>query len=188
MGIAQIERWCRRRPPATRRSVTHHFVIHAKEGAVDGYMTVGLYEDGAPCEVFLVLAKTGEAIRGFARCWATCFSICLQYGAPLGTLIEKFKYFRFEPAGMTDNYTVPVAHSMADYVCRWLEAVFIQQGIGTTAPDSPRNLESFACVPPPSSPGREADRCATTTTNWPKPWLPRRSIMKTEANTERRTP
>ena len=117
----------RKRPRTTRRSVTHHFEINGKDGVVDGYITVGLYEDGAPCEVFLVLAKTGEAIRGLARAWATCFSICLQYGAPLDTLTQKFKYCRFEPAGMTDNEEIRIAHSIVDYVCRWLEITFLEK-------------------------------------------------------------
>jgi len=115
----------RTRPAPTRRSTTHHFEIHAKDGVVDGYVTVGLYRDGSPCEVFLVLAKTGEAIRGLARCWATCFSICLQHGALLESLTEKFKFCRFEPSGMTDSDSVHFAHSIVDYVCRWLEITFL---------------------------------------------------------------
>lgn len=114
----------RRRPPTTRQSITHRFEIKGKEEVVKGYLTVGLYEDGTPAELFVVLAKAGEALRGLARCWATCFSICLQQGVPLRTLVDKFKYFRFEPSGWTDNPAIPHAHSIADYVCRWIEAEF----------------------------------------------------------------
>jgi len=116
----------RRRPPATRNSITHRFAILAAGGTIDGYITVGLYEDGTPAELFLVLAKSGEALAGLARCWATCFSLCLQMGLPLETLIEKFKYFRFEPAGPTDNPEIPLAQSVPDYVCRWIERQFLK--------------------------------------------------------------
>lgn len=116
----------RRRPPATRNSITHRFAILASGGTIDGYITVGLYEDGAPAELFLVLAKSGEALAGFARCWATCFSLCLQMGLPLEALVEKFKYFRFEPAGPTDNSEIPLAQSVPDYVCRWIERQFLK--------------------------------------------------------------
>lgn len=91
---------------------------------MDGYITVGLYENGKPAEIFLTLAKTGEAVRGLARCWAICFSICLQYGAPLRDLTERFKYFRFEPSGWVKQSDIHQAHSIPDYVCRWLEATF----------------------------------------------------------------
>ena len=116
----------RRRPPATRRSITHRFAILASGEAIDGYITVGPYEDGNPAELFLVLAKSGEALAGLARCWATCFSLFLQMGLPNETLIEKFKFFRFEPAGPTDNAEIPLAQSIPDYVCRWIERPFMK--------------------------------------------------------------
>ncbi len=114
----------RRRPPSTRRSITHRFAIYASGIPVDGYVIVGLYDDGTPAELFVVLAKCGEGIRGLARCWATAFSLCLQLGLPLETLIEKFKYFCFEPSGPTDNSEIPFAQSIPDYVCRWIEQRF----------------------------------------------------------------
>ncbi len=116
----------RRRPPATRRSITHRFAILATGGTIDGYITVGLYEDGTPAELFLVLAKSGEALAGLARCWATAFSLCLQLGLPLETLTSKFTYFRFEPSGVTDNSEIPLAQSIPDYVCRWIERQFLK--------------------------------------------------------------
>jgi len=114
----------RKRLPLDRKSITHKFVIHAKDGIIEGYVTVGLYDDGTPGEMFLILAKTGEALRGMARCWAICFSLCLQYRVPLNNLIERFKFFRFEPSGMTENEDLRTAQSIADYVCRWLEQQF----------------------------------------------------------------
>jgi hypothetical protein len=86
-----------------------------------------------PSEIFLVLAKSGEALRGLARCWAICFSICLQRGAPLESLTGRFRYFRFEPSGWTSNKAIPYAHSIADYVCRWLERTFSEQADRATS-------------------------------------------------------
>lgn len=114
----------RKRPPTTRHSIIHNFEIRGKDESVEGYIVVGLYEDGFPAEVFLVLAKTGENLRGLARCWATCFSLCLQNEVPVTHLVEKFKFFRFEPSGWTNNPNIPYAHSIADYVARWLELTF----------------------------------------------------------------
>lgn len=114
----------RRRPPATRHSITHRVEIRAKGGPVDVYVTVGLYQDRSPAELFVVLGKAGEPMAGMARCWATCFSICLQMGVPIEHLVEKFKFFRFEPAGPTDNPEIPFAQSIPDYACRWMEQRF----------------------------------------------------------------
>lgn len=114
------------RLPKTRRSLTHKFTIYTKEGPVEGYVTVSIYDDGMPGEMFLTLAKTGEEIRGMARCWAICFSLCLQYGVPLDKLVRRFKFFRFGTNGTTKNSDIPIAHSIADYVCRWLERTFLE--------------------------------------------------------------
>lgn len=116
----------RRKPPTTRKSITHRFEILAKDGPIEGYITVGLFADGTPAEMFLVLARAGESMRGLARCWATCFSLCLQSGISLQHLVEKFKYFRFEPAGFTQNPDIPNAQSIADYVARWMEITFLK--------------------------------------------------------------
>lgn len=142
----------RRRPPPTRRSITHRFVIHAEHGTVDGYITVGLYEDGTPAELFIVLGKGwGEGMRGMARCWATCFSIAIQAGVPLETLIEKFKFFLFEPAGQTNCPELPHTDSLPDYVCRWMEQRFAPRGLDSLPPDSAcreQNQDaSSACIP-----------------------------------------
>jgi ribonucleoside-diphosphate reductase alpha chain len=114
----------RRKPPTTRRSVTHRFEILSQDEPIKGYVTIGLYDDGTPAEMFLVLAKASDGMKGLARCWATCFSLCLQYGVPIDALTGKFRFFRFEPAGATDDPDIPIAQSIVDYVCHWIEQEF----------------------------------------------------------------
>ena len=77
--------------------------------------------------MFLVLARAGENMRGLSRSFATCFSLCLQSGISLQHLVEKFKYFRFEPAGFTDNPEIPNACSLVDYAARWMEITFLKK-------------------------------------------------------------
>ncbi len=112
----------RRRMPATRHSLTHRFEIAGHEG----YLTVGLYENGDPGELFITMAKEGSTIGGIMDCFGTAISLCLQYGVPLQALVEKFAHTRFEPSGFTKNPAVPIAKSMTDYIFRWLEHEFIQ--------------------------------------------------------------
>ena len=89
----------RRRLPDERRAITHKFDIAGHEG----YITVGLFEDGSPGEVFLVMAKEGSTISGFADAFAQAISYALQYGVPLQVLVDKFSHTRFEPSGMTQE-------------------------------------------------------------------------------------
>jgi ribonucleoside-diphosphate reductase alpha chain len=117
----------RRRLPDERRALTHKFTIHAPSGDYKGYITVGLYEDGTPGEVFLKMDKAGGTIRGFADAWAIAVSMLLQTGTPLATICEKFKGMRFEPGGPTDTPEIRVAQSPMDYVARWLELRFSTQ-------------------------------------------------------------
>jgi ribonucleoside-diphosphate reductase alpha chain len=107
----------RKRLPDTRNSLTHKFSISGHEG----YLTVGLYDDGAPGEIFVHMSKEGSSISGLIDAFATAVSIGLQYGVPLDNLIEKFKYSRFEPSGFTGNADVPMATSVVDYIFKWLE-------------------------------------------------------------------
>jgi ribonucleoside-diphosphate reductase alpha chain len=111
----------RRRLPDERRSLTHKFSIQGHEG----YVTAGLYEDGQPGEIFLVMAKEGSTISGLMDALATAVSIALQYGVPLRALVEKFSHTRFEPSGMTRNPAIPYAKSITDYLFRWLGAKFL---------------------------------------------------------------
>ena len=103
------------------RSITHKFDIAGHEG----YITVGLYEDGQPGELFLTMAKEGSTISGFADAFAQAISYALQYGVPLQDLVDKFSHVRFEPAGMTRNPDVRFAKSIVDYIFRWLAAKFL---------------------------------------------------------------
>jgi ribonucleoside-diphosphate reductase alpha chain len=111
----------RRKLPDERNSITHKFDIAGHEG----YITVGLYEDGQPGELFLVMAKEGSTISGFADAFAQAISYALQYGVPLQDLVDKFSHVRFEPSGMTKNPDVRFAKSIVDYIFRWMAAKFL---------------------------------------------------------------
>jgi ribonucleoside-diphosphate reductase alpha chain len=111
----------RRRLPETRRSVTHRFNIAGHEG----YLTVGLYEDGKPGELFITMSKEGSTIGGLMDSLGTATSVALQYGVPIESLVNKFSHQRFEPAGMTENAEIPFAKSLVDYIFRWLGMRFI---------------------------------------------------------------
>ena len=106
----------RRKLPDVRQAITHKFSIAGH----DGYLTVGLYEDGQPGEMFLRMAKEGSTISGLMDTVAIMTSIALQYGVPLKALVDKFSHTRFEPAGFTQNPEIPFAKSVTDYVFRWL--------------------------------------------------------------------
>ncbi len=111
----------RRKLPAERRSITHKFSIVGHEG----YITVGMYDDGQPGEIFLVMAKEGSTISGLMDSFATAISLALQYGVELKVLVDKFSHVRFEPSGVTGNPEVPIAKSIVDYIFRWLAAKFM---------------------------------------------------------------
>jgi ribonucleoside-diphosphate reductase alpha chain len=112
------------RLPETRRSVTHKAVIHSAEGRIKFFITVGLYADGRPGEVFITCDETGSTLDGFADCWAIAISMLLQTGTTLDQLVEKFAYQGFEPSGRTDCPEVRRARSVVDYTVRWMEARF----------------------------------------------------------------
>ena len=111
----------RRKLPDERRAITHKFDIAGHEG----YITVGLFEDGQPGEIFLVMAKEGSTISGFADAFAQAISYALQYGVPLQALVDKFSHVRFEPSGMTRNPEIRFAKSIVDYIFRWLASKFL---------------------------------------------------------------
>ncbi len=111
----------RRRLPDTRSSVTHKFDIAGHEG----YLTVGLFEDGQPGEMFITMAKEGSTIGGLMDAIGTLTSMALQYGVPLDALVKKFAHQRFEPSGFTKNPEIRNASSIIDYVFRWLAIQFI---------------------------------------------------------------
>jgi ribonucleoside-diphosphate reductase alpha chain len=111
----------RRRLPDERRAVTHKFQVSGHEG----YITVGLYPDGQPGEIFLKMAKEGSTVSGLMDTLATMTSIALQYGVPLRDLVSKFGHVRFEPSGFTGNPEIPIAKSTVDYIFRWLGSRFL---------------------------------------------------------------
>jgi ribonucleoside-diphosphate reductase alpha chain len=111
----------RRRLPAERSAVTHKFDISGHEG----YITVGLYPDGQPGEIFLKMAKEGSTVSGLMDTFATTVSVALQYGVPLRDLVNKFAHVRFEPSGFTGNQEIPIAKSIVDYIFRWLGSRFL---------------------------------------------------------------
>jgi ribonucleoside-diphosphate reductase alpha chain len=111
----------RRHLPDERRALTHHFSIAGQEG----YLTVGVYEDGLPGEIFITMAKQGSTISGVMDSFATAVSLALQYGVPLEVLCGKFTHTRFEPSGWSGNPKIGYAKSIVDYIFRWLELKFI---------------------------------------------------------------
>jgi len=112
----------RRRLPDTRESITHKFNVAGHEG----YLTVGLYEDGAPGELFITMSKEGSTIGGLMDSLGTATSVALQYGVPIDSMVRKFTHQRFEPAGMTANRDIPFAKSLVDYIFRWMGMQFIE--------------------------------------------------------------
>ena len=111
----------RRRLPDERKSLTHKFQI----GAHEGYITVGLYDDGTPGEVFISMNKEGSTLSGLMDAFATSVSVGLQYGVPLKILVNKFSHVRFEPSGFTTNPNIRVAKSIIDYIFRWMGMKFL---------------------------------------------------------------
>jgi ribonucleoside-diphosphate reductase alpha chain len=122
-AVLQERRAVRRKLSDERRAITHKFSINEHEG----YITVGLYDDGQPGEIFLVMAKEGSTISGLMDSFATSISIALQYGVPLQTLVDKFSHTRFEPSGFTKNPEIPIAKSITDYIFRWLASKFLSR-------------------------------------------------------------
>ena len=113
----------RHRLPDERASITHKFNV----GGHEGYLTIGLYEDGTPGEIFLRMAKEGSTISGLMDSFATAVSLALQYGVPLRDLVTKFSHLRFEPAGFTTNRDIPMAKSLVDYIFRYMATKFLDR-------------------------------------------------------------
>jgi ribonucleoside-diphosphate reductase alpha chain len=111
----------RRRLPEERNSITHKFWI----GGHEGYITVGMYEDGSVGEIFLTMAKEGSTISGLMDSIAVTVSLALQYNVPLRFLVDKFAHVRFEPSGWMGNPQIPYAKSILDYIFRWLGTKFL---------------------------------------------------------------
>src|SRR5271165_6093247 len=142
-GCSDPIRVVRRRLPDERQALTHHFSIAGQEG----YLTVGVYEDGLPGEIFITMAKQGSTISGLMDSFATAVSLALQYGVPLDVMCSKFTHVRFEPSGWSGNPKIGYAKSIVDYVFRWLERKFITGDQG----------ELFKALPMSIQPARDAN-------------------------------
>jgi len=134
----------RRRLPDERKALTHKFSI----GGHEGYLTVGMYEDGQPGELFCVMAKEGSVVSGLMDSFATAISLSLQYGVPLKVLVDKFSHTRFEPSGFTGNPQIPIAKSITDYIFRWLALKFLPR---EDIPESMRLHEAEPSARPPEA-------------------------------------
>ncbi|MGA8568043.1 MAG: vitamin B12-dependent ribonucleotide reductase, partial [Candidatus Binataceae bacterium] len=135
VATAGAERFERRKLPDERKSITHKFDIAGHEG----YITVGMYDDGLPGEIFVMMSKQGSTISGLMDSFATAISYALQYGVPLRFLVDKFSHMRFEPSGFTKNPQIPYAKSIVDYLFRWLASKFLDEEarreVGVIAPE-----------------------------------------------------
>jgi ribonucleoside-diphosphate reductase alpha chain len=114
---ANWEPMTRRTLPDTRRSITHKFSI----GNHEGYLTVGLHDDGSPGEIFIKMAKEGSTISGMCQAFCRAFSLALQHGLTVRDAVSRFKGMRFEPMGPTSNPDIPNAQSIVDYIAKYLE-------------------------------------------------------------------
>jgi ribonucleoside-diphosphate reductase alpha chain len=133
----------RRRLPDERRAITHHFSIAGQEG----YITVGVYEDGSPGEIFVRMAKEGSTISGLMDSFATVVSLALQHGVPLDLLCAKLSHTRFEPSGWSGNPKIGYASSLMDYLFRWIELKFLKQEQGELFAPLPASIPA---EPPPN--------------------------------------
>jgi ribonucleoside-diphosphate reductase alpha chain len=144
-----IERPMRRRLPDTRHSITHHFNVAGHEG----YLTVGMYDDHAPGELFITMSKEGSTIGGLMDSLGTAISVALQYGVPIESLVTKFAHQRFEPMGMSTNRDIPFAKSLVDYIFRWMGMEFIPGYREANAP--PRTQAANKLTTEPSATVKE---------------------------------
>ncbi|MFA5909924.1 MAG: vitamin B12-dependent ribonucleotide reductase, partial [Vicinamibacterales bacterium] len=151
----------RRKLPDERQALTHKFDIAGHEG----YITVGLFEDGMPGEIFLVMAKEGSTISGFADAFAQAISYALQYGVPLQALVDKFSHVRFEPSGMTKNADVRFAKSIVDYIFRWMASKFLSPEAQFRAGVNNRDeaAEGYAAPVPAGVPAPKVSASPTAT-------------------------
>jgi ribonucleoside-diphosphate reductase alpha chain len=148
----------RRHLPVERHSITHKFSVAGHEG----YLTIGMYEDGTPGEIFIVMAKEGSTLSGVMDSFATTCSMALQYGVPLKVLVDKFTHTRFEPSGFTSNPQVPYAKSIMDYIFRYLASKFLPateaQALGVQVDQPP--LTSLTVQAPPALAGSPVNTAA----------------------------
>ena len=139
---SEAVRTVRRRLPDERRAITHHFSIAGQEG----YLTVGVYGDGSPGEIFVRMAKEGSTVSGLMDAFATVVSLALQHGVPLSVLCGKLSHMRFEPSGWSGNPKIGYAKSLMDYFARWLELKFLNNEQGELFPPLPSSGDGASTV------------------------------------------
>src|SRR6266849_3023118 len=151
----------RRKLPDERKAVTHKFDIQGHEG----YVTVGMFEDGQPGELFVTMAKEGSTISGLMDAFATQTSYALQFGVPLKFMVDKFSHMRFEPSGFTKNKEIPIAKSIVDYIFRWMASHFLpveeQDEAGVVRRDAPAVTTSASAPSQSVAPSNELKVIAT---------------------------
>jgi ribonucleoside-diphosphate reductase alpha chain len=151
-AAAAVAKPRRERLPDTRQSVTHKFSVSGHEG----YITVGLYPDGRPGELFITMAKEGSTIGGLMDAFGTAVSMSLQYGVPLEDYVRKFSHMRFEPQGYTKHPDIRIAKSLIDYIFRWLGITFLpgykeaSMGVLPAAEPTADQSERAGASPPPA--------------------------------------
>jgi len=143
VAVREVRRPMRRKLPDERHSITHKFSIAGHEG----YITVGMYDDGTPGEIFLTMSKEGSTISGLMDSFATAISLALQYGVPLQTLVDKFSHTRFEPSGVTNNPDVRFAKSIMDYIFRWLGSKFLAEAPEAGGPSLGNGVDDSTTYP-----------------------------------------
>src|SRR6267142_2677585 len=145
----------RRKLPDERKAVTHKFDIQGHEG----YLTVGLFDDGTPGELFVTMAKEGSTISGLMDAFATQTSYALQFGVPVKFMVDKFSHMRFEPSGFTKNKEIPIAKSIVDYIFRWMASHFLpleaQDEVGIIRREPAAYTEPAAPTAPSAGPTKE---------------------------------
>ena len=169
-AAALVTQPVRRKLPDERHAITHKFDIQGHEG----YITVGLFENGQPGEIFLVMAKEGSTISGFADAFAQAISYALQYGVPLASLVDKFSHVRFEPSGMTRNPEIRFAKSIVDYIFRWLASKFLSPEAQFHAGVNGRDLEEIKAS---SAPAASVDAPAPSAPQPPAPSRHRHAVL-----------
>jgi ribonucleoside-diphosphate reductase alpha chain len=154
----------RRRMPYTRQSLTHKFEVAGHEG----YLTVGMYDDGSPGELFITMAKEGSTVGGTMDAFGTAISLCLQYGVPVRELCQKFAHSRFEPSGFTKNPDIPMAKSLVDYIFRWLHVTFPNGTLDGMAEEDPATAGAPVTEPTPVATVSTSTPVAATTVAAPE--------------------
>jgi ribonucleoside-diphosphate reductase alpha chain len=151
----------REKMPVERTSVTHKFSV----GGHEGYITVGMYEDGRPGEVFIKMSKEGSTLSGVMDGFALTISLGLQYGVPLKVFVDKLVNTRFEPSGISANPNIRFATSVLDYIARWLGGRFISADylkLNGAAPAEGTVIAGVVTTVPMSVPSRSSEALSTS--------------------------